>query len=135
MDVINNPTSIEIGKALNVRLAVSAVTRASNKFSKNLYKELLQKENIEIELLKKEKTEIELLDKEKRDILYKGLLQMEIELLKKEKREIELLNKKKREIEFLEKEKRGNLILSPFSLLTALAMITSGAKGKTQSQV
>ena len=135
MDAINNPTSIEIGKALNVRLAISAVTRASNKFSKNLYKELLQKENIEIELLKKEKTEIELLEKEKREILYKGLLQKEIELLKKEKKEIELLNKKEREIELLKNQKRGNLILSPFSLSTALAMITSGAKGQTQSQV
>ena len=35
----------------------------------------------------------------------------------------------------LRKEKKQNLIVSPFSLSTALAMITPGAKGLTLSQV
>ena len=35
----------------------------------------------------------------------------------------------------LRKENRKNLIVSPFSLSTALAMITPGAKGLTLSQV
>ena len=35
----------------------------------------------------------------------------------------------------LSKEKKENLIVSPFSLSTALSMITPGAKGLTHSQV
>ena len=35
----------------------------------------------------------------------------------------------------LRKENQENLIVSPFSLSTALAMITPGAKGLTHSQV
>ena len=35
----------------------------------------------------------------------------------------------------LRKENSKNLIVSPFSLSTALAMITPGAKGRTHTQV